>query len=222
MRYRFFPFSVIQIFFFFLMFSLMYTGCSLDYGTTSQAQVQSPEFIFYDVRFIRVENNTAKLQTEAAKLEQYAGIDAMYGEKVHFILYDDRGKISVEGSCALLSADRENELYHFFSGIDIYSREHRARIFADNLRWNEKLQILDSGKRDRVRISMETAGGTQLEAEGTGFIARKKDLSYSFSKGIEGIFFDTKKKEETPKENIQPRTGDETEAQNTEDEEQDV
>lgn len=177
-------------------FLCIHTACSLDYGTTSQTQVQSPEFIFYNVRFTRIENNTPKLETEAEKLEQYSGIDAMYGEKVRFVLYDNNGKISVEGSCALLSADRESELYHFFSGIDMYSKEHRARICADNLRWDAKNEILDSGKKDSVRIIMETENGTRFEVQGTGFIARKKDRSYSFSESIAGRLSDTEKKEE--------------------------
>lgn len=186
------------------------TACSLDYGTTSQAQVQSPEFIFYDVRFIRVEHNSAKLETEAAKLEQYAGIDAMYGERVRFVLYDDNGKISVEGSCKLLSADREKDLYHFFSGIDMYSQEHRARVSADNLRWNGKREILDSGKKDRVRIIMETENGTRFETAGTGFIAQKKDRSFSFSGGIEGALFEAEKREEDTKENEPPQNEEKT------------
>ncbi len=179
-----------------LSFLFICTACSLDYGTASQAQVQSPEFIFYDVRFTRVENNTAKLETEAAKLEQYSGIDAMYGEKVRFALYDNNGTISVEGSCGLLSADRENELYHFFSGLEMYSQEHRARVSADNLRWDAKKEILDSGKEDSVRIIMETENGTRFEVQGTGFIARKKDRSYSFSETVEGGLSDTKKEED--------------------------
>lgn len=200
-------------------FLFIHTACSLDYGTASQAQVQSPEFIFYDVRFIRIENNTVKLQTDAAKLEQYSGIDAMYGEKVRFVLYDDRGKVSVDGSCALLSADRENELYHFFSGIDMYSQEHRARVSADNLRWNGKREILDSGKKDRVRIIMETENGTRFETAGTGFIAQKKDRSYSFSGGIEGTLFESEKKDEDTKE-AEPLQNEEK-TQKTEDGEKD-
>lgn len=197
-----------------LSFLFICTACSLDYGTASQAQVQSPEFIFYDVRFTRIENNTVKLETDAAKLEQYSGIDAMYGEKVRFALYDNNGKISVEGSCALLSADRENELYHFFSGIEMYSREHHARVSADNLRWDAKKEILDSGKKDSVRIIMETENGTRFETNGTGFIARKKDRSYSFSEAVEGKLSETEKEEPLPVE-------DEEKTEHTEDGETD-
>ena len=168
----------------------MNTSCSLDYGTTSQAQVQNPEFIFHNVRFTRVDRNTTKIETAAGKLEQYSGINAMYGEDVHFILYDERGNTSVEGSCALLAADKEAEMYHLFSRIRIYSREQRARISAENLRWNGKSEILDSGKQDKVRIEVETENGTQLETEGTGFIARKKDLSYAFAGNIRGSLYE--------------------------------
>lgn len=181
------PYALVLI----LIFVCINTGCSLDYGSPSQARVQNPEFIFHDVHFTRVEHNAVKLQTDAAKLEQYSDIGAMYGENVRFMLYDDSEKISVEGSCGLLSADKENDIYHFFSGINMHSREHRARISADNLRWNGKTEILDSGKKDSVRIIMETENGTHLETEGTGFIARKKDRSYSFSEGIRGMLYES-------------------------------
>ncbi|WP_428770964.1 LPS export ABC transporter periplasmic protein LptC [Treponema sp. HNW] len=178
-----------------LLCACMLSSCSLDYETTSQAQVQSPEFIFHNVHFTRVDRNTAKIETSAAKLEQYSGINAMYGEDVHFILYDERGNTSVEGSCALLAADKEAEMYYLFSRIRIHSREHRARISAENLRWNGKSEILDSGKRDRVRIAVETETGTLLETEGTGFSARKKDLSYAFAGNIRGSLYEAETEE---------------------------
>ncbi|MGI5174475.1 LPS export ABC transporter periplasmic protein LptC [Treponema sp. OMZ 840] len=172
-------------------------GCSLDYGQASQAQILSPEFVFYDARFTRVQNKKIKLKLQADKLEQYTGMDVMYGQNVHFALYDERGQSSLTGNCMLLSADKDNKVYHFFSNVYIKSYEYRAEISAQNLRWNEDTEILDSGKNDFVGISVEKPNGARIQIEGKGFSAYKKDRSFRFSENISGTLTEVKDKTNT-------------------------
>ena len=165
---------------------LCVSGCSLDYGRSSQAQIVSPEFVFYDAGFTHVERGETKLRMEAEQIEQYTGADSMYGKNVSFVVYGDNSEPSLTGSCSLLSADRENKLYCFFSGIRIKSFQHRAEITADSLRWNEKTSVLDGGKDDTVNVSLETETGSRITIRGKAFSARKDDLSFAFGESVSG------------------------------------
>lgn len=166
--------------------ALCFCGCSLDYGSSSQAQIVSPEFVFYDAGFTHVERGETKLRMEAEQIEQYTGADSLYGKNVSFAVYDDNSEPSLTGSCSLLSADRENKLYCFFSGIRIKSFQHRAEITADSLRWNEKTSVLDGGKDDTVNVSLETETGSRITIRGKAFSARKDDLSFAFGESVSG------------------------------------
>lgn len=165
---------------------LCLSGCSLDYGRSSQAQIVSPEFVFYDAGFTHVERGKTKLRMEAEQIEQYTGADSLYGKNVSFAVYGDNSEPSLTGSCFLLSADRENELYCFFSGIQVKSAEHRAEITADSLRWNEKTSVLDGGKNDTVSVSLETESGSLITIRGKAFSAHKNDLSFAFGENVSG------------------------------------
>ena len=167
---------------------LCVSGCSLDYGRTdaSQAQIVSPEFVFYDAGFTHVERGETKLRMEAEQIEQYTGAGTMYGKNVSFTVYGDNAQPSLTGSCSLLSADRENKLYCFFSGIRIKSFQHRAEITADSLRWNEKTSVLDGGKDDEVGVSLETETGSRITIRGKAFSAHKDDLSFAFGESVSG------------------------------------
>lgn len=142
--------------------------------------------MFYDAGFTHVERGKTKLRMEAEQIEQYTGADSLYGKNVSFAVYGDNSEPSLTGSCSLLSADRENELYCFFSGIRIKSAEHRAEITADSLRWNEKTSVLDGGKDDTVSVSLETESGSLITIRGKAFSAHKDDLSFAFGESVSG------------------------------------
>lgn len=196
----------------------IFASCSLEYANIDATKSSSPEFVFYDAEFTRTEDNKKLVEMNATQLEQYSGIDAMYIEDVVFTVYDSDKKASITGSCNLLSADMENDIFHFFGDVTITSYEHDAKVTAQNLRWNNKTEILSSGLTDAVRIS--TGSGQTLEAtnnvtepvvlspegilsdsqkqtlitiEGTGFSARGINLSYSFDGPVTGSIVETTK-----------------------------
>ncbi len=142
--------------------------------------------MFYDAGFTHVERGETKLRMEAEQIEQYTGAGTMYGKNVSFTVYGDNAQPSLIGSCSLLSADRENKLYCFFSGIRIKSFQHRAELTADSLRWNEKTSVLDGGKDDEVGVSLETETGSRITIRGKAFSAHKDDLSFAFGESVSG------------------------------------
>ena len=196
MKYRIRTGKTVRLFLFCAL-SALQPSCSLDYGQASQVQIASPEFIFHDAEFTRVERNKAKVTVRAARLEQYRGTDSMYAKDVSFTVYDDKQQPSVTGSCSILAAEPENKKYYFFSHVHIASTEHRARISAENLCWNEETLTLESGKQDKVRVLVETDEGTLIETEGTGFISRQKDLTFAFTQDVSGSVTEKKPADKT-------------------------
>jgi len=142
----------------------------------------------------------------ASQLEQYSGLDAMYIENASFTMYDSDQEPSIIGSCGLLSANMDTDIYHFFQDVHITSYEHDAEVTAENLRWNENTEVLSSELADTVNISTgsgktltnannldntATKDGfvgkkTRIFIEGIGFSAKGIDLSYSFTGSITG------------------------------------
>ena len=170
---------------FFLCLQSVLCSCSLDYGQRAVSSANVPEFAFYGAEFTRIENNMPKLYMKAAKLEQYGGTDAMYVQDAVFTLYDGEN-VRMEGSCALLSAERNEKRYHFFSHIDIKDYEKNAEVQAENLRWDGTGETLDGGKDDAVSISVSNDNGTVIQVQGTGFSARGIDVTYAFEGKVSG------------------------------------
>lgn len=192
-----------------LLLCILYTltSCSLDYASIDEANASSPEFVFYDAEFTRTEDNKKTIQMKATQLEQYSGLDAMYLENASFALFDSDLQPNINGSAELLSADMDKDIYHFFGDVYIASHEHDVEVTAQNLRWNNKTEVLSSGLRDKVSIatgsgqtlpnanetnavaedsSTEGQKQTRISIEGTGFSANGVDLSYSFEGSITG------------------------------------
>lgn len=176
-------FVKIEIFFiFFFLFS-----CSLDYNDATKEKSNSPEFIFNDAKFIRTENKKISLTFTADTIEQYSGVDAMYGKNIYFVSYDSKNNKSLEGHCNLFSANNETKIYQLFSDIYIHSYDKKAEITAENLRWNGKTENLVGTTDDIVTITTD-----EFTMSGTGFTASEKDSSFSLQKNISGIIFEKK------------------------------
>lgn len=184
----------------------VFTSCSLDYASTDDAKSSSPEFIFYNANFTRTEENKQTMHMMATQLEQYSGLDAMYLKNASFTLYDSDLQPSITGSCELLSADMDKDIYHFLGSVHIMSYEHDVEVTAQDLRWNNKTEILSSGFSDNVRIvagsgktlittdnadTNDNETQTRIFIEGTGFSAKGIDLSYSFDGKITGNIIET-------------------------------
>lgn len=168
-------------------------SCSLDYADKNDASSSSPDFVFNNVSFMRTEDNKTTVKTEALQLEQYDEGAGMYAEGVSFTLYDSSENPHVIGSCNLLSADSENDIYYLLGNIHIISYEHDAEIVADNLRWLANEEMFASGVHDAVNITIgaigeqaESEANTRLHIEGTGFFASGLDFSYSFTGPVKG------------------------------------
>lgn len=170
------------------IFSSFFSSCSLNYSKTSLSSSQSPEFIFSNSRFSRVENGNENINIEAEKIEQYVFDNAMYASNINFNLYNDKAEKSVWGKCNFLSANLDSGLYYLFDNIQIESYEKNLSIFANSIMWNNKTEQLITGYQNESErlvtvISEETP---KMQVTGSGFSASSKDFSFSFTGDVSG------------------------------------
>ncbi len=178
--------------------TIIFSGCSLDYGTRSDDESAAPEFIFSNVRMLSIEEGKVDSEIQASKMEQYRTIDAVFAQDVNFRVYNDEGKIDIEGQCGLLSADNDNDLYILSNNVSVTSYEQDLRIESTTLRWNNKTEQLTNGKDEPVTIinglknrkaeyaHPEKETENSLTMTGFGLAASGVTRTYSISQGISG------------------------------------
>lgn len=200
--------SVLKNLLLFLLFvSLM--SCSLKYDDEEIFSESAPEFIFSGLEMNRVEDNKLTATLTARKLEQYRNDDAMYAENVVFSLYDDNGKINIEGTCNLLSADTKSKTYSLFGNVDVVSYEQDVSMKGENIHWDGKREQLVCGIEDNVEISTgvyqdsseyaspKKTSSSKLQILGSGFSASGVSMNYQFQGKVSGtILTDTLEKVE--------------------------
>lgn len=178
---------------FFLLIPLCYFSCSLDYGDKEEKKSSSPEFVFYNTNLSRFENGKLSTVLLAEELEQYSNEDSIYGKNLSFTTYNSNGETTMQGSCKMLSANTNTELYYLFDDVLITNIEQNLQIKAENLKWdNNTEQLVSSGERKIILKSGETKNSetetnATIEVQGDKFSASGIDNSYYFAGPVSGV-----------------------------------
>lgn len=159
----------------------MVFGCSLDYGKTESVEDIVPEFRFSDAYFSRYEDSAVTMEIEAQKIEQYKSDGASYARKARFRTFDGEGELDTEGSCNLLAADTQDEIYWMFDDISVTLHTQDMKIFADALRYDGKSEQMTSGRDDEVSIEKKDTVIT-----GRGFSSSGVSKTFSFLTQVAG------------------------------------
>ena len=180
-----------------IFFSLFFFSCSLKYSETVNSEDTVPEFVFEDTKMIRYENNKPSLEVTAGTLEQYKNTNETYGKDISFISYDDDGKVETEGSCGIIFADSDKQLYELYEDINLYNTAEKMRFYANVLRWNGRTEQLTSGRSDMVKIEKD-----DTIMRGSGFSASGISKTFTFRGNITGTIetSDEEKDEEQKQE----------------------
>lgn len=164
-----------------LLSTFLFFSCSVKYEETVRAEDSVPEFVFLNVELKRYEQNKLSVSFTAEQLEQYKNSSESYAKKISFSAYDDKGKLSTEGFCNLLSANTDTELYTLFDNIEVFSNEDNTKFYADSLKWNAKSEQLTSDKTDTIKIEKDDA-----IIYGSGFSASGISKTFRFSSTVSG------------------------------------
>jgi len=160
---------------------LLFTGCSLNYGTVRDTESSVPEFIFTDTVFVRYENGAQSMKLNAAELEQYKDNNSVFARDVAFTTFSGAGKAETEGSCGYVSADSKTGQYTFFNSIRILNHVRDIQIFTERLHWNSKTEQLTGDRNGSLTVKH---GNTTLT--GTGFSASGISSRFTFEGPVTG------------------------------------
>ncbi len=173
-------------------------GCSLDYGQLKEDDSWAPEFIFNAVHMIKIKSGKKDSEIQAVQMEQYRDMDAVFAKGVRFTVYNDEGKIAVEGTCGLLSADNDNDMYILSEQVRVRSYEQDLQIESTTLRWNNQTEQLTNAKDEAITIIAglknqdpayahpEKESDTVLTMTGYGLAASGVSKAYTVYNRIEG------------------------------------
>ncbi len=165
-----------------LLFStVLFFSCSVKYEETVRAEDVVPEFTFTQVDLNRYESNKLTVKFTAEKLEQYKNSSESFAKNIEFSSYNKKNELTTEGSCNLLAANTDTEIYTLFDNIQVSSKEDNVKFYSDSLKWNAKTEQLTSGKSNTVKIEKDDA-----TIYGSGFSASGVSKSFSFSGSVSG------------------------------------
>ena len=173
----------------FLFISLFtFFSCSLNYDSESLSSSKSPEFVFTNSKYTRINEGKLNLEIKASKIEQYSYDNAMYAKDITFTLYDEKEKKSAEGKGKLLSANMDEGIYYLFDDISVKSFEEELTIQGSSLKWNDETEQLitniQDNQKDKIYINSEKE--PKIQVEGTGFSASGFDNSFIFTGEVSG------------------------------------
>ena len=157
------------------------SACSLDYGKSVNVEDSIPEFRFTDATYSQYENNRQTLELAAEKIEQYKSDGSSYARKASFKRYDEKGNLETEGTCDLLSADTQHDLYLLFDNIYMRLHSQDLKIQAKTLRFDGKNEQITSSLEDEVTIEKK-----DTRILGRGFSASGVSKTFSFADTVEG------------------------------------
>jgi LPS export ABC transporter protein LptC len=171
-------------------------SCSFDYGTSSEAPLDQPDIIMNDVEYVRVRNNDPLVRFRADTAERFERNQRMELEELEFEQFQKEGReINVRGSVGAARIEIDTGNVRMENGVRIDVSSDDISIQTNALSWQDKERGLSAGENDEVRI--ERSDGTSFS--GTGFSANAREQTFSFERGIQGVYFEeeAEDKEET-------------------------
>ena len=181
-----------------LAFSVIFLySCSLNYETQKEERIYLPDLYFENLTVSKIEDGKLKTKIFARSLEQYNKSKSSFAENAKFELYNDKKELEVQGSCGLLSASTDDEVYVMFNGIEINAYEQNLAVKAEALKWNNKTEQLSAPKEYSVTITndifvpenavkSENASTSKMTVTGKKFSASGVTRRYSFGKNMHG------------------------------------
>lgn len=166
----------------FLMLSLC--SCSLDYSVRQAENEGSPEFVFTDASFSRIEDGKNILTLNADVIEQYISDGTMYGKGLTFKAFNKDGSVSVRGSCSLFSGNTDSGEYYFLDNVELESFTHDMLLSSSDVFWNNRTNQLVSS--DKTPVSVVKKGESDVFITGERFSASGFSSSYIFDGPVSG------------------------------------
>lgn len=179
----------------FILFSIFLFSCSLEYEKEENPENQTPEFVFYNANYTKIENNKKKMKMNADQIEQYKSDSFSFISNARFTTFDKEEKEDTIGKCNLISADTTNEKYIMFGNIELNIISEKTNIFAEILNIDKKNEQITSDINKEVQIKKE-----DIDVKGCGFSSSGISKTYSFLSNSSGTMITKEENKEKTNE----------------------
>jgi LPS export ABC transporter protein LptC len=185
-----------------IVFLLIFSGCSFDYGVSSGEGRGRPDIEMDEVEYTRVRNGDPLVRFRADKAERWEERRTMELENFSFEQFENHGDINAQGNAGTASVELDSGNIELENGVIIEVDSENLTIETGRLSWQDKERILSGPEAGAVII--RRSDGTFFT--GQGFTANARSRAWEFTGEVSGTYIHEDKEE----------TEDETKAEDTE------
>lgn len=166
--------------------SLAALSCSLDYGSAlSDGEDESlPDSVLFGFEHTVVEDGAPRFRIVAEEAASYQKASVIRLRAVSFQEFDAVGKVVAEGEAASAVFYPGTESAELTGSVRFYRDADGVTVESAFLRWDGEARTLSS--RSDALTSIADDDGASLE--GAGFAADAARRTFSFEKGMSGIY----------------------------------
>jgi LPS export ABC transporter protein LptC len=178
-----------------LLFTLfiLFSGCTFDYGETSEVDDSQPDIVMNDVEYVRIRGGDPVVRFRAESAERYEKKQTMELRNFSFEQFQSHGdEINATGMAGSAHVDLESGDIVLGEGISIEVDSEDITIKTETLSWYDQERVL-TGKNGGV-VDITRSDGTSFY--GKGFTADIRYRTWEFTDGIEGTYVDEDDEEE--------------------------
>ncbi|MDR2371073.1 MAG: LPS export ABC transporter periplasmic protein LptC [Treponema sp.] len=189
-----------------IVFLLALSGCSFDYGVSSNEGRGRPDIEMDKVEYTRVRNGDPLVRFQADKAERWEERRTMELENFSFEQYENHGEANARGGAGTALVELDSGNIDLENGVSIEVDSEDLTIETGRLRWQDKERILSGPEAGTVVI--RRSDGTFFT--GRGFTANARSRAWEFTGEVSGTYIHEDEEEdeaETEAGDAKPRTG---------------
>lgn len=163
---------------------LLFSSCSLAEESSTLAQDELPEAVFYNYQRKDFDETGLSFIARAERAEYFKEKRLLV---IHSLSFEDIGE---DGRTVTASGEAEEAYYYEDTGdaevkgmVRIRSLEENASFETDRLKYFAATESLEGGPEDPVLVRV----GEKLFLQGRGFFADVREKTFAFRGGVEGM-----------------------------------
>ena len=185
--------SLLKAFFSHLLYILVITACSFDYGAGQGLEDTRPDIVMENIEYVRVRGGNILARFQAEHAERWENLQTMELRNFTFEQMEDQGEtVNVEGNALAAKVLLDTGDIIFSGGVWVSIESEDITINTDILEWKDKEKTLSGGEENEVGV--QRSDGTNFT--GIGFSADIRSRTWAFTGEVKGSYVEEDNDEE--------------------------
>ena len=192
----------------FIIYYLLFTACTFDYGDQNGAELGLPDIVMENVEYVRIRSSDPQARFLAERVERFEDRRIMHLLNFSFEQFGNRGEeVNAYGRAGMGFVNTDSSDVHMSNMVRIEVETEDIIIETSWLQWRDSERVLYGGDSEEVIILQDN--GTTFT--GIGFRADARRRTWEFSGGASGVFVHEDEEEEEESLDPENETEDNTE-----------